>query len=160
MNIWAPQPQTWALSISGHHNPKRGLNHRACEQSSDTSDCLGLGDPCPLKGPIRSFSYAVVRAIPPPQKVVSQVLEPRVQGSRLFSTGLGIYKIRGLSLRNLNYLNTYWQMDYCNPGGKACLREDFWGIYIGLILPLLWKWTFYFQDTRLCQRGPRCWVAG
>lgn len=36
-------------------------------------------------------------------------------------------------------------MDYCSLCRKACLVKDFWKIYIGLILSLLLKWTFYPQ---------------
>lgn len=43
------------------------------------------------------------------------------------------------------YFNTYWQMDYCSLCRKACLVKGFWKIYIGLILSLLLKCTFYPQ---------------
>lgn len=36
-------------------------------------------------------------------------------------------------------------MDYCSLCRRACLVKDFWKIYIGLILSLLLKWTFYPQ---------------
>lgn len=47
-------------------------------------------------------------------------------------------------------------MDYCSLCRKACVVKDFWKIYIGLILSLLLKWTFYPQRHMTLSSADSC----
>lgn len=147
--------------ISVGHNPKRGLKNTYVSRALSAADCLGFRrNLCPPQnGPVRSFSY-VAGVTPQLQKVMSRVLELwESKGPDCFLQGWHLQNLLSVPEKSED-LNTYWQMNYCSPSGKACLGKEIWRPYIGLILPLLWRWTFYRRDTWLRQMGPRCREAG
>jgi hypothetical protein len=74
---------------------------------------------------MRSFCCAVV-GVPPLQKMMSQVLELGESRKELvvFCEGWNLENPLSVPEKS-ECFNTYWQMDYCSLGGKACLVKDF-----------------------------------